>query len=106
VALTPRPFRAVAPVAAPDDERRPGLRKCRDDRVARVLHAWAERRGISSAELAEVWEVSKTLARKLRIQGRGGKPVHASDIFALPARYRRQLLELLEAEFDRAANHE
>lgn len=103
---TPQPFAAVRPEPEPArDVGGPGLRKCHDDRVAKVLHDWAERRGITSAELAEVLGVSATLVRKLRRAGEDGKPVHASDILRLPSRYRRQLLDLLEAEFDRAVNH-
>ncbi len=88
--------------SSPPPPARPGIRKCRDDIVARTLHEWASRRGITSAEIAEVLDVSRTLARKLRREGREGKPVHASDLLALPERYRDQLWALLTASFDTA----
>ncbi len=107
-----RPPPVPEPAASQTHSTGPGVRKCRDDLVARTLDAWAQRRRISHGELAQVLTVSRTLVRRIRAQReQGGKPVHASDIFALPPRYRRELLVLLEAAFDeqgfdRAAGHD
>jgi hypothetical protein len=69
-------------------------------RAARILDEFCRRRGISTAELAEVWHCTEVAAREMRS---GDRPLHVAHALALPKRHARALLDLLLTALDESA---
>jgi hypothetical protein len=69
-------------------------------RTAGLVDGYLRARGVSTAELAEVWRCAEVAAREMRT---GDRPIHLSHVMALPKRHARALLDLLLTALDESA---